>query len=73
LQSPYLCGHHAFFTTADPQVAGTVAAAETRRAHAIIEQVHADLRTPPWLTCPSASSPANAAWLVLGRVAKGSW
>ena len=35
---------HAFFTTADPGVLDTVAADKTHRGHAIIEQVHADLK-----------------------------
>ena len=35
---------HAFFTTADPKVLDTVAADETHRHHAVIEQVHADLK-----------------------------
>ncbi len=35
---------HAFFTTTDPTVADTVTADKTHRAHAIIEQVHADLK-----------------------------
>src|SRR4029077_255325 len=45
---------HAFFTTADPAVADTVAADKTHRGHAIIEQVHADLKHAalahlPWI------------------------
>jgi hypothetical protein len=36
---------HAFFTTADPAMLDTVAADKTLRAHAIIEQVHADLKS----------------------------
>jgi hypothetical protein len=45
---------HAFFTTSSLD---TVAADKTHRGHAVIEQVHADLKTPPWRTCPAASSP----------------
>jgi len=42
---------HAFSTTTDPDVLDT-AADKTHRAHAIIENVHADLKDPPWRTCP---------------------
>jgi hypothetical protein len=35
---------HAFFTTTDPTDLDTVAADKTHRGHAIIEQVHADLK-----------------------------
>src|SRR6187431_2965666 len=35
---------HAFFTTTDPQVLDTVTADKTHRGHAVIEQVHADLK-----------------------------
>ncbi|MDP3953186.1 IS1380 family transposase, partial [Microbacterium sp.] len=44
---------HAFFTTTDPTVAGTVAADKTHRAHAIIEQVHADLKHAALAHLPS--------------------
>lgn len=37
---------HAFFTTADPTMHDTVAADTVHRGHAIIEQVHADLKNP---------------------------
>ena len=40
---------HAFFTTADLD---TVTADKTHRGHAIIEQVHADLKPRPWLIYP---------------------
>lgn len=43
--SPFeLWRFHAFFTTTDPQVLNTIAADKTHRGHAIIEQVHADLK-----------------------------
>jgi len=48
---------HAFFTTADPELLDTVAADKTHRGHAIIEQVHADLKTPRWRTCRPGYSP----------------
>jgi hypothetical protein len=60
---------HAFFTTTDPAVADTVAADETHRAHAIIEQVHADLKHAALAHLPSGKFAANAAWLVLAVMA----
>ena len=44
---------HAFFTTTSPEVADTVAADKTHRAHAIIEQVHADLKNSALAHLPS--------------------
>jgi len=60
---------HAFFTTTDPEAADTVAADKTHRAHAIIEQVHADLKGSALAHLPSASFNANAAWFVLAVMA----
>jgi len=60
---------HAFFTTTDPNVAGTVAAEKTHRGHAIIEQVHADLKHAALAHLPSGKFTANAAWLVLAVIA----
>jgi Transposase DDE domain group 1 len=66
---------HAFFTTtptpspAHPDGLDTVAADKTHRAHAIIEQVHADLKNSALAHLPSASFAANSAWLVLAVVA----
>jgi hypothetical protein len=60
---------HAFFTTTDPAVADTVAADKTHRGHAIIEQVHADLKHAALAHLPSAKFAANAAWLVLAVIA----
>jgi len=60
---------HAFFTTTDPAAAGTVAADKTHRGHAIIEQVHADLKNSALAHLPSAKFTANAAWLVLAAIA----
>ena len=60
---------HAFFTTADPAVLDTVAADKTHRAHAIIEQVHADLKNSALAHLPSGVFTANAAWLVLAVIA----
>ncbi len=60
---------HAFFTTTDPKMAGTVAADKTHRGHAIIEQVHADLKHAALAHLPSGKFTANAAWLVLAVMA----
>jgi hypothetical protein len=60
---------HAFFTTTDPSVADTVAADRTHRGHAIIEQVHADLKNSALAHLPSGMFTANAAWLVLAVMA----
>jgi hypothetical protein len=60
---------HAFFTTTDPQVLDTVAADKTHRGHAIIEQVHADLKNSALAHLPSGVFTANAAWLVLAVIA----
>jgi hypothetical protein len=45
---------HGFFTTTGPEMADTVAADKTHRAHAIIEQVHADLKNSALAHLPSA-------------------
>jgi hypothetical protein len=60
---------HAFFTTTDPDVLDTVAADKTHRHHAIIEQVHADLKNAALAHLPSGKFTANAAWLVLAVIA----
>jgi hypothetical protein len=60
---------HAFFTTTDPEISDTVAADKTHRAHAIIEQVHADLKNSALAHLPCAKFTANAAWLVLAVMA----
>ena len=60
---------HAFFTTSDPDVMDTVTADKTHRGHAIIEQVHADLKNGPLAHLPSSSFAANSAWLVLAVMA----
>lgn len=57
---------HAFFTTSD---ADTVTADKTHRGHAIIEQVHADLKNSALAHLPSGRFTANAAWLVLAVMA----
>lgn len=60
--------HHAFFTTS-PDEFDTVAADKTHRGHAIIEQVHADLKNGPLAHLPSGVFTANSAWLVLAVIA----
>lgn len=60
---------HAFFTTADAEQLDTVAADATHRGHAIIEQVHADLKNSALAHLPSGKFTANAAWLVLAVIA----
>jgi hypothetical protein len=60
---------HAFFTTTNPTVADTVVADKTHRGHAIIEQVHADLKNSALAHLPSGVFTANAAWLVLAVIA----
>lgn len=61
--------HHAFFTTTDPDDMDTVVADKTHRGHAIIEQVHADLKNGPLAHLPSGVFTANSAWLVLAVIA----
>src|SRR5678816_513485 len=60
---------HAFFTTTDPDDLDTVAADRIHRGHAIIEQVHADLKNSALAHLPSGRFTANAAWLVLAVMA----
>jgi len=60
---------HAFFTTTEPAVLDTVAADKTHRGHAVIEQVHADLKNSALAHLPSGKFAANAAWLVLAVIA----
>ncbi len=58
--------HHAVFTdTTLPMLE----AEKTHRGHAVIEQVHADLRAGPVAHLPSKSFSANGAWLVLAALA----
>jgi hypothetical protein len=60
---------HAFFTTTDPTALDTVAADQTHRRHAIIENVHADLKASALAHLPSGVFTANAAWLVCAVMA----
>lgn len=58
--------HHAFFTTS---TLDTITADHIHRGHAIIEQVHADLKDSALAHLPSGKFTANAAWLVLATIA----
>jgi hypothetical protein len=60
---------HAFFTTTDPHVLDTVSADKTHRGHAIIEQVHADLKNSALAHLPSGKFMANSAWLACAVMA----
>jgi hypothetical protein len=60
---------HAFFTTTDSDDLDTVAADKLHRQHAIIEQVHADLKNSALAHLPSGRFTANAAWLVAAVMA----
>ena len=60
---------HAFFTTIQKSEADTVAADQQHRRHAIIEQVHADLKSSALAHLPSGKFTANAAWLVAAVMA----
>ncbi|WP_026820774.1 IS1380 family transposase [Arthrobacter castelli] len=57
---------HAFFTTSDLE---TVTADKIHRAHAVIEQINADLKDSALAHLPSGKFNANAAWLVLTVIA----
>jgi hypothetical protein len=57
---------HAVFT--DTTV-GMLEAEKSHRAHAVVEQVHADLKGGPLAHLPSGKFAANAAWLVLAAIA----
>jgi hypothetical protein len=58
--------HHAFFTDSPLILAQ---AEPMRRAHAVIEQVFADLENGPLGHLPSGRFNANAAWLALAAIA----
>lgn len=60
---------HAFFTTADPADTDTVAADQIHRRHAIIENVHADLKNSALAHLPSGKFNANAVWLTCAVMA----
>ncbi len=58
--------YHAVFTDSPLTL---VQAEKDHRGHAIIEQVHADLRSGPLAHLPSGSFTANSAWLILAAIA----
>ncbi|RFU18759.1 IS1380 family transposase [Geodermatophilus marinus] len=58
--------HHAVFTDSPQPM---LAAETTHRQHAVIEQVHADLKAGPLAHLPSGSFAANSAWLALAAMA----
>ena len=58
--------YHAVFTDSPLSM---LQAESTHRAHAIIEQVNADLKNGPLAHLPSGKFTANAAWLVLAAMA----
>ncbi len=58
--------HHAVFTDSTLPI---VQAEVDHRRHAIIEQVHADLKNGPLAHLPSGKFAANSAWLVLATMA----
>ena len=60
---------HAFFTTVPAEAMDTVTADKIHRGHAVIEQVHADLKHSALAHLPSGKFAANAAWLVLAVIA----
>jgi Transposase DDE domain group 1 len=58
--------YHAVFTDSPQPM---LQAETTHRQHAVIEQVHADLKAGPLAHLPSGSFAANSAWLVLAAIA----
>lgn len=60
---------HAFFTTVPRSELDTAAMDQLHRQHAIIENVHADLKDSALAHLPSGRFAANAAWLVLAVMA----
>ncbi len=60
---------HGLFTTVPQDQLDTVAMDQTHRQHAVIENVHADLKNSALAHLPSGHFAANAAWLVLAVVA----
>lgn len=60
---------HAFFTTTPATERDTVAADRAHRGHAVIENVHADLKASALAHLPSGVFTANAVWLVAAAMA----
>lgn len=61
--------YHGFFTTISAGTLDTVAVDRMHRAHAIIEQTHAELKAGPLAHMPSGLFQANAAWLTIATIA----
>lgn len=60
---------HAFFTTTPAAERDTVTADQVHRGHAVIENVHADLKASALAHLPSGVFTANAVWLVAATMA----
>ena len=60
---------HAFFTTTPANQLDTVTADQVHRRHAIIENVHADLKASALAHLPSEVFNANAVWLICAVMA----
>ncbi|GAB3869529.1 IS1380-like element ISCgl4 family transposase [Nocardioides maradonensis] len=58
--------HHAFITNS---TLGLIEADQTHRAHAVVEQVIAELKDGPLAHLPSGSYAANAAWVACAVIA----
>lgn len=54
--------HHAFFTTTPSDIADTVTVDKVHRAHAIVEQVHADLKSSALAHLPCLILSSRWAW-----------
>ena len=61
--------YHGFVTTISPDILNTVQADTAHRRHAVIEQVHAELKAGPMNHMPAGRFNANAAWLALACMA----
>jgi len=60
------CRHHGVFTDSSLTM---LQAEKTHRAHAIVEQVIADLKSGAFAHLPSGQFASNAAWLVMAAIA----
>jgi hypothetical protein len=61
--------HHPVFTTLDGASCTTAEVDAPHRDHAVVEQVHADLKASAMAHVPSGVFTANAAWLVFAAMA----
>lgn len=61
--------YHAFFTTTSQEAFDTVEADKFHRVHAVIENVHADLKNSALAHMPSGRFAANAAWTICAMIA----